>query len=453
VIALPDITLRLDQTGVIREATLANAISGEAVDGWVGRPWAETVRESGGGFVRRMVEDARSQGVSTFRQVTQLFPSGLELPIEYNAVRLGGKAGLIAVGKNLQMVAELQARVVAAQQAREQDYWKLREIETRYRLLFDATHDPVVMVAADGLTVLEANPAAIRHCGFVVGWELQRVLAPEDHEPLKAMLARVQEQGRAPSIRVHLGAELAAWTVRATPAASRAERAFLLQFSGIGAVRREPPRPAPGPGFEPLIDRLPDGFVLVDGGGVVRRANRAFLDLVQAPEPAAVIGEPLGRWLAQPGADAGVLLATVRRHHSVRIFPTTIVGELGTEAQVEISAAADAELRPRVIGAIIRDVGPRLPGLAPVDELGGLLAGMGDRIGRVPLLELIREAGGVIERHYIEAALRRSNGNRTVAADLLGLSRQSLYAKLARHGIDGDAATAVAAGDTEKQEG
>ncbi len=439
-IALPDITLRLDPGGIIREATLANAISGEAVGGWVGRPWEETVRASGGSFVRRMLQDARSQGVSTFRQVTQLFPSGLEVPIEYNAVRLGGKAGLIAVGKNLKMAAELQARVVAAQQAREQDYWKLREIETRYRLLFDATHDPVVMVAADGLAVLEANPAAIRNCGFVVGWDLQSVLAPEDHQPLKAMLARVQEQGRAPSVRVHLGADRAGWIVRATPAASGAERAFLLQFSGLGAAPREAARAVAGLAFEPLLERLPDGFVLVDGGGVVRRANRSFLDLVQAPELSAVIGEPLGRWLAQPGANAGVLLASVRRHQNVRIFPTTLVGELGTEAQVEISAVADADLRPRTIGVLIRDVGPRLPGLAPVDELGGVLAGMGDRIGRVPLLDLIKEAGGIIERHYIEEALRRGKGNRTVAADLLGLSRQSLYAKLARHGIDGDAA-------------
>jgi transcriptional regulator PpsR len=451
VIALPDITLRLDPSGIIREATLANAISGEAVDGWVGRPWEETVRETGGGFVRRMLQDAHSHGVSTFRQVTQLFPSGLELPIEYNAVRLGGKAGLIAVGKNLQMVAELQARVVAAQQAREQDYWKVREIETRYRLLFDATHDPVVMVAADGLAVLEANPAAIRNCGFVVGWELQNVLAPEDHPPFRAMLARVQEHGRAPSIRVHLGADRVAWIVRATPAAFGAERAFLLQFAAVGATPRESARAA-GLALDPLIERLPDGFVLVDGGGVVRRANRGFLDLVQAAETAAVIGEPLGRWLSQPGADAAVLLASVRRHHSVRIFPTTMVGELGLEAQVEISAAADADVRPRTIGVLIRDVGPRLPGVVPADELGGVLAKMGERIGRLPLLELIREAGGVIERHYIEEALRRSKGNRTVAADILGLSRQSLYTKLARHGIDGEAAGETAKG-TAKQTG
>ena len=43
-------------------------------------------------------------------------------------VRLGGKAGLIAIGRNLQAVAELQSRLIAAQQAMEQEYWKLREV-------------------------------------------------------------------------------------------------------------------------------------------------------------------------------------------------------------------------------------------------------------------------------------------------------------------------------------
>ncbi|MCU0840036.1 MAG: hypothetical protein MUE49_15155, partial [Rhodospirillales bacterium] len=45
---------------------------------------------------------------------------------------------------------------------------------------------------------------------------------------------------------------------------------------------------------------------------------------------------------------------------------------------------------------------------------------------------------GVVERHYIEAALQLTRGNRTLTAELLGLSRQSLYAKLDRYGLDGD---------------
>jgi PAS domain-containing protein len=62
-------------------------------------------------------------------------------------------------------------------------------------------------------------------------------------------------------------------------------------------------------------------------------------------------------------------------------------------------------------------------------------------IGRVPLKDLVREATDMIERLCIEAALEKTNDNRASAAELLGLSRQSLYVKLHRYGL-GDLADA-----------
>jgi DNA-binding NtrC family response regulator len=58
-------------------------------------------------------------------------------------------------------------------------------------------------------------------------------------------------------------------------------------------------------------------------------------------------------------------------------------------------------------------------------------------IGRVPLKDLVREATDVIERLCIEAALELTNDNRASAAEMLGLSRQSLYVKLRRYGLIG----------------
>jgi DNA-binding NtrC family response regulator len=56
-------------------------------------------------------------------------------------------------------------------------------------------------------------------------------------------------------------------------------------------------------------------------------------------------------------------------------------------------------------------------------------------IGRVPLKDLVREATDVIERLCIEAALQLTGDNRASAAEMLGLSRQSLYVKLRRYGL------------------
>ena len=48
---------------------------------------------------------------------------------------------------------------------------------------------------------------------------------------------------------------------------------------------------------------------------------------------------------------------------------------------------------------------------------------------------LVREATDVIERLCIEAALKLTSDNRASAAEMLGLSRQSLYVKLRRYGL------------------
>ena len=66
-----------------------------------------------------------------------------------------------------------------------------------------------------------------------------------------------------------------------------------------------------------------------------------------------------------------------------------------------------------------------------------MLGPLADQIGRTSLRKLVKDTGGAVERHYIEAALELTGGNRTAAAELLGLSRQSLYAKLNRYGFDG----------------
>jgi DNA-binding NtrC family response regulator len=60
------------------------------------------------------------------------------------------------------------------------------------------------------------------------------------------------------------------------------------------------------------------------------------------------------------------------------------------------------------------------------------------RLGEASLKVLVSETVGVLERHYIEAALANTEGNRSAAAKMLGLSRQSLYMKLSRYGIGAD---------------
>jgi transcriptional regulator PpsR len=189
--------------------------------------------------------------------------------------------------------------------------------------------------------------------------------------------------------------------------------------------------------LDEFADHLPDAYAVIDRDGVIRRANRAFLELVQVGAEGAVLGERLGRWLSRPGADLSVLLSNLHRHGSVRLFATSIQGELGAETDVEISAVGTPVSRPNNIVVLIRDVSRRLASAEAVTSLQSALAAVIEQSGQTSLRVLVRDTVGLVERHYIGAALALSKGNRTAAAEILGLSRQGFYKKLAQYEIEG----------------
>ncbi|WP_295393676.1 transcriptional regulator PpsR [uncultured Thiodictyon sp.] len=443
--ALPDVMLVLDTEGIIRDATLSNLFAAEGVADWIGSPWADTVSESDSEGLRRMLEYARETGVCAFRNVTQHFPSGLQLPVEYTTVLLGGHTGLLAVGKNLRAVAELQSRLVEAQQAMERDYWKLREVETRYRLLFNSSRDAVLLLRAGNLRIVDLNPAAAQALGIAVAQvkgaadlRFPEALMPAERDLFDEMLRRIRERGKAPGVLFRLGPHQTPWLVHASLVSCAQEEVLLVQLAPVVAEATltevaDPVR------VEDLIEGGPDGFVVINHEGTILRANRAFLEQVQLVSETTVLGEPLGRWLGRPGADLTVLLANVVRLGAVRLFSTVLHGALGAELQAEISAAGRGGKHGGTIGVFIRDVSRRLTASEQGPGLEGMMESLNRQIGKTTLRKLVDDTVAVVEQRYIEAALDLTGGNRTAAAELLGLSRQSLYVKLGRYGLEDEA--------------
>jgi transcriptional regulator PpsR len=185
-----------------------------------------------------------------------------------------------------------------------------------------------------------------------------------------------------------------------------------------------------------LVEHLPDGFVVTNAQGRIRSANLAFLDLAEVASEEQVRGEELGRWLGRPGVDFPVLMNNMREHGSVRLFSSLVRGEYGSNTEVEVSGASTPGTGDQWIGFSIRPVlaRPRARGNRG-QELPRSLEQLNELIGRVPLKDLVRETTDVIERMCIESALMLTGDNRASAAEMLGLSRQSLYVKLHRYGL------------------
>jgi transcriptional regulator PpsR len=437
-----DVTLVLDGEGVIRDVAFgSDELSKEGYQHWLGQPWALTVTVESRPKVEALLRDAAQspKSVPTWRQLNHPSPQGNDVPILYSAIRVGSEGRVVAVGRNLRAVSALQQRLVEAQQSLERDYARLRHVEARFRLLFQMSSEAILIIDALSQKVVEANPAATEILSggakHVVGRHFPNDFGGERSQAVQALLATARSAGRADDVRVQLGdggrdflitASLfrqdnaSHFLIRLTPA--RADGGSVLSKAKVSLLR--------------VLEHSPDGFVLTEPDGRILSANRAFLDFIQVASEEQARGRSLDQWFARPGVDLNVLIGNLKQHGAVRLFATTLRGELGSSSEVEVSGVAVPEGDPPCLGFTIRGVGRRLAAVPRAGrELPRSVEQLTELIGRVPLKEIVRETTDVIERLCIESALQLTGDNRASAAEMLGLSRQSLYVKLHRYGL------------------
>lgn len=439
VAAAADIAFIVNGEGVIRDVACQSEELRSLLDSrnrWVGQPFASTVTVESLPKVEALLHEAGLNRASPRRQLNHLAIRGADVPILYSAVRVGQLGRLVALGRDLRPLAELQQRLVDAQQSMEGDYARLRQAETRYRLLFQLLPEPILVLDAASQRVTEANPAAVRLFGEarrIVGRPLAEAFEPTSVAAVQDLLANVRATGRSDAAAARL-ATRGECSVYASMLRHQNVSLFLVRLSLSAAVAAGEGRDQPQ--LLKFFDTAPDGLVVTDGEGRVVAANPAFVELAQLASEQSARGQSLERWLGRTGVDFSVMMSNLRQRRPVRLFATRLQGELGGAADVEISAAAAGDGGDLLFGFTIRDVGRRLrTGLRASRDLPRSVEQITELVGRVPLRELVREATDVIERLGIEAALELTGDNRASAAEVLGLSRQSLYVKLRRYGL------------------
>jgi transcriptional regulator PpsR len=437
-----DIALILDRRGIIRDLALGNEeLNAHVSEDWIGQSWSDTVTAESRSKVDALLADALTDGGATdWQQLAHVSRSGGEVPVRYWAARLGNRDHVVAVGRDLQGFAALQQRLVDAQQSLERDYWRLRQLETRYRLLFRSSSDAVVVMDPTTGKVVEANPAASQLLAAdprrLVGRHFPEGFDEAGTRAIESLIAGVRAAGRANEIRARLrdGTEL---TVSAALIRQENTSLVMLRMTRVMSLSNNAPdRAELSSGLAKIMERAPDGIVVTSQDGRIQSANAAFLDLIQINSEDQVRGESLDRWLGRPGVDLNVLLANLRQHGAVRLFATTLRSDYGASSEVEISAVAIRNGEQPSFGFIIRNVDRRVSADSGTEQaLPRSVEHLTELVGRVPLKEVVRESSDMIERLCIEAALELTGDNRASAAELLGLSRQSLYVKLRRYGL------------------
>ena len=436
IVAAADLALVIDADGVILDVAHNGVeLAREGCAAWIGRKWVDTVAADSRTKIEEMLAADPAEGLGAARQVNHLSQRGSDLPVSYTLVPLESGGRRLAVGREMRSIAAMQQRLVEAQHASEREYTRLRDAEMRYRLLFQMAAEALLIIDSTTRKITEANPAAERMLGGsakrLVGRTFPLGLSASDLAEAERMLGRARTTGRAEGVKARLadGAEV---TISAALFRQDASAFFLVRLGGAAQALEPISQEVRAAGA--IVAATPEAYVVTDEDGAIRWCNLAFLNLAQLATEEQATGQPLDRFLGRPGVDMNVLLGTLRESGVVRVFTTTLRGEFGSVVDIEICAARAADGEGPLYGFFIRNIetrsGARREGALPrsVEQLTEL-------VGRVPLKDLVRETTDVIERLCIEAALELTGDNRASAAEMLGLSRQSLYVKLRRYGL------------------
>lgn len=430
--SIADVQLQLDASGVCVDVQITNP---ELTDlmrlNWRGLEWhalcGEEHRERAVLALKRAMDNpGEAVRVDIHHRIGDV---GQDIPISYRLVCPPSKDVIIAVGRDLRVVTDLRQQLLNAQHAMEQDYWALRQMENRYRRLLELTSDAVLVVDEATGRVLEANSQA----NNLLAAEGQSVIGkpvPLNSTEFDQLLQKARESGSAQISHITLPNRAESSEALINFLRQGAESRFLIRLSTAEAANTA------DTSLIDLYHTAPDGIVQVDSEARILSANPTFLDWLEVNSEEQVLGRTLDNWIGRSTVDVAVLLSNLRQGKSIKLYASILRNSVGVTSDVEISAAAVTRNDGTKIIFFIRDISRRLTTDHPLTErLPRSIEQITERVGRLPLKELVRESTDVIEALCIEAALKLTRDNRASAAEILGLSRQSLYTKLRRYGI------------------
>ena len=362
-----------------------------------------------------------------------------EFPVNYTMHSIGPDDTILMLGRDLRPVAEMQQQLVKAQLALERDYESQREYDTRFQVLLGHTSNAVVFITVSEGRVTELNNAAARMLGKprdgLLGKPLiQELKISSRAELLKRLTASAQADGHGAVVIETVATNQ---QIRIVPTIFRAagERLLLCRLEpmdGGGIIDDRYTR-----NLIALFENGSDGIVMTDPSGLITSANESFLNLVDATDGQAVRGRLLSEFLARGAVDQRAMMEQASRVGHMRLYSTQINGEYGGQRPVTMSATYLNDgnapcyafvLRDAVINELVRKAG-----VAPTTEENA--KPLMDLVGSATLKDIVAQTTDVVEKMCIETAIELTGNNRVAAADMLGLSRQSLYVKLRKYGL------------------
>jgi transcriptional regulator PpsR len=361
-----------------------------------------------------------------------------ELPARYTYHWAATDGSTLLLGSDLRPVAEMQQQLVEAQIALENDYDARREYEIRLKVLMESSDVATVFITLETGVISSCNSAAevllgrsrkeLMDVSFAGEFEdegltslIDRMVTAASDAAITAILAKSAHGGRSYRLNPTLfrGATSQMLLCKMEPEDSSLEPVDQLATHLVSFFQK---------GVDPIV--------FVSMSGQILSANEAFVSVANVTHAQTLSGRSISEFFARGSVDLNVILENARRNGKMRLYSTKILNEHGDERPVEISTTQIRTEREPICVLVMRNA-RRVEAIStPASQMSEAeVNSVVELIGSQSLKDVVARSTDVVEKMCIETAIGMTSNNRVAAAEMLGLSRQSLYVKLRKYNL------------------
>lgn len=407
---------------------------------WEGHPLTDVLNvESTPKFQERLSGFLRDEGMVLPVELNHQDTKGNAVfPMRYSFHRIGTDGTFLMLGRDLRPIWEIQQQLVSAQIALEKDYEARRENDALFRVLMASSQDAIVFISAKTGQITDCNSAAAtflsRPRGELIDNDfVARLGLPQGDDLIGRLVDASSEQSVSP-INITAPAIGAEISIKPTLFRMAGAQMLLCRMHATSAMSSH--SDALADSLSSLYDDGIDAIIFAGRDGRILSANEAFLSLADVTNAQALRGRNVSEFLARGTVDQNVIFENASRSGAMRMYATRLISEYGSERHVEIATSFLKAGSDAAFALVIRDVSRISTGRGQSDQGSNVdMSSVVELIGSQSLKDIVAKTTDVVEKMCIETAVEMTSNNRVAAAEMLGLSRQSLYVKLRKYGL------------------
>ena len=433
-----DINLLIDLKGKILTINLPNKNINKNLNCWLNKNIFD--------FLTIESKEKLDMQITSLSEINKFSTKGIELnhvspetgefPIRYKGFKTEDKKNIILIGNDLSQIAEIQKKFVNSQLALEREYSKFRSFETKYKALIEFSEEALVILHASLGNILDLNNPAAKLLKQkkekLIGVNFSKIF---NYQNEKEFIEKLKSN-EINNPNFFYTNEMNKNGIVFHSSVFRAENEVCI------LVRLEKPLKVNSSENEfnnilnNFYEKTRDGIVFTNKMGIIKYVNDSFLSLCKSENQQLIIDRPFSEFLARGIVDLKVLIEATLENGSTMPFKTQLISNFDIRTDIEISSTNTSTKFGEFICFIIS----YKPNENELNNNDNVVSEKATRkitklVGSAPLKDLVADTSDIVEKICIETALEITKNNRVATAEMLHLSRQSLYVKLRKYNL------------------